>query len=257
MRHLRRMIWALAVFNLLPTPASAQSEPEKSAQPSPPVVQDTDAKLQQPAKPNPPAAGPPRIREVGLRPEEEKTRRIDNILRCSVDLEFPDNSIREILDYLSQILNQKLVADEAALKVIGLTLDKNITFRVNTKSTEYALDELVKKIGPGVAYAVDGEVLRITSTAEAQRYLETRIYDISPLLNDKMSGPDICRVLQGATKSVANPHGNYESAGSLLVITEGWKAHDKSIIMLYRLLRADRELRIEVQPVDPVTPAKP
>ncbi|MCA9052605.1 MAG: serine protease [Planctomycetaceae bacterium] len=113
-----------------------------------------------------------------------ESQRIRNALAKPVTLDLRDQPLTKLLESLARDHSLNVVLDTAGLQECGLTEQQPVSLDVTDVPLGTALRLLLEPLGLGLR--VEDEVLKITS-GERARGISTRVYDLSPLMEDEVS----------------------------------------------------------------------
>ncbi len=127
--------------------------------------------------------GPPREapgERFGVPLERERGVRIRQALEAPVVLEFIETPLQDVVDYLKEFAKIEVQIDRKALDDVGMGADMPITINLRGVSLRSALRLMLREIA--LTYAIEDEVLLITTHEEAENRLETRMYRVTDLI---------------------------------------------------------------------------
>lgn len=166
-------------------------------------------------------------------------------------LDFPDNTLQEIADFLTAGSQVPVRLDVESLDDAGLTTDTRVQF-VGTHRLGDSLAILCEKVnGTELAYYVDRGVLHITTKEVKTNTTRLRFYDLSD------SGiENLTTAVQNYVNQLGNPPESITSLGDSLAVRASLTTHDEIeefIAGAIRLADARRSAGKE-QPVVPEAP---
>ena len=200
---------------------------------------------------------------------------INMALNSQTTLEFPGNSLRDVLEYISQIHNFPIIIDEEALQLEGVTSDEEISLVLSGIELGNALEIMLRNVaGVELDYVVQNEVMHVTTREKADTMLETRVYDLESLADvadaeqlaqviqntihpSTWRTPDALRVLPGMGPGPGiggQPVGNEGGEGSIealhdvLIVTQSQRVH-REIEELLRQLGRRSSARQDTEPM--------
>jgi len=97
-------------------------------------------------------------------------------------IDFEETPLQEVVDYLGEYHNIKVVLDHHALGELALGANTRVTFRVGGISLRSALRLILRRIDPALAFTVQDEVLLISTKEELENHLTTRNYPVADLV---------------------------------------------------------------------------
>lgn len=107
-------------------------------------------------------------------------------LNEKTELDFADQPLSDVVDYLKQRHDIEIQLDYKALTEAGVGTDTPITRTIKGITLESALDLMFSQLG--LAWVIHDEVLLITSKAHAGEMIETRVYPVRDLLTGAAGG---------------------------------------------------------------------
>lgn len=216
------------------------------------------------AKADPPAAAAPPVEEadkvVAVPPEQRYAGRVDitrdsgkeylvrQALQSQVELQLPNNTLKEVASYLSQIHGIPIHFDVQGL---GATGHSELS-RVSASVSGVTLREALKKVLPrGLGVVIQSDGLLITSAKEADRALYTRIYDLRPMVEAGKTPDELIRKVTTAIEKEKIEGGSIVHKDSMLYVKQNQQSQD---IVLSLLNKETREALRAAPP--PAAPAK-
>lgn len=107
-----------------------------------------------------------------------KDRKVYEALDTEITLEFPDNTIGEIMSFVGETSGVRVRMDEQALSEAGLDAEARVNF-VGTHSLDDGLSMLLENInGTALDYYVERGVLHITTSEDLKGRERLRFYDL-------------------------------------------------------------------------------
>lgn len=120
---------------------------------------------------------------VDLHKNSPNEQKISDALDQVTSLEFPDNTLREVVDFISTLHNIPIRLDDKALEDEGVNAETRINLVVSGITLRSALNLLLEKVGDvELTYIVDDEVMKITTLEKAQSKPQTRVYPVGDLV---------------------------------------------------------------------------
>jgi hypothetical protein len=123
---------------------------------------------------------------------EAARRHIADMLETRLEVDFDDTPLKEVMRHMASMWGVNIVLDERGLNEVGATPDTRVNVRVNGVRLSTVLELVLEPLHLG--YAVDDEVIRITSSERLAGPLTTRVYSVSDLIqaptNDAGDAPD-------------------------------------------------------------------
>jgi hypothetical protein len=110
----------------------------------------------------------------------EKERAIMNGLKKSVAPDFKGQTLKQVLDYLSKVIDGPIIVDPNILKEVGA----DYSSPVNLTGTPLSARSVLKKVLADfqLTYIIKDEVIQVTTPARARETLTTRTYYIGDLI---------------------------------------------------------------------------
>lgn len=153
--------------------------------------------------------------------------RIAAALEQTTELDFADQPLSDVVDYLKQKHGIEIQFDHAALKAAGVGSDTPISRTLKGITLESALDMILGELA--LTSVIHDEVLLVTSTAAAKGLMETRVYPVYDLVMtpagqlppvDGLDYDSLIAVLSEvapAEDGASTPLRAYRPAGALIV----------------------------------------
>jgi len=107
-----------------------------------------------------------------------KEKAIMESLNKTIDVEFSDAPLTDVLDYLRKKTGIEIAADKKGMDDAGVTYETRINLKMKA-STRNVIRKLLADLG--LAYYVKDEVLQITSLERAKATVTTRTYYVGDL----------------------------------------------------------------------------
>ncbi|HET6880030.1 MAG TPA: DUF4974 domain-containing protein [Pirellulales bacterium] len=180
--------------------------------------------------------------------------RITAALEQSTDLDFVEQPLSDVANFLEQRHGIKIQLDAKALQTVSVGSDTPVSLSVKDISLESALDLILSSLE--LTWVVRDEVLWITSKEAAERLIETRVYPVYDLVMTPpgqlppVDGPDYDALIETlseaavAEESASGPIRIYKPAGALIV-TRSLAAHRRIEKLLAGLRRAKAGQTVE------------
>ncbi|AMV21444.1 hypothetical protein [Planctomyces sp. SH-PL14] len=211
----------------------------------------------------PPAVAAPPVEEAGkvvpIPPEQRRVGRVDitrdsgkeylvrQALQSQVELQLPNNKLKEVASYLSQIHGIPIHFDVQGL---GATGHSELS-RVSASVSGVTLREALKKVLPkGLGVVIQSDGLLITSAREADRALYTRIYDLRPMVAAGKTPDELIRKVTTAIEKEKIEGGSIVHKDSMLYVKQNQTSQD---IVLDLLID---ETKAVLKAAPPPAPAK-
>lgn len=183
--------------------------------------------------PQPPgqAAKPPKFVSPELSSVSEKTERIRMALRTQTELQFPDSTLREVCDYISQIQGFEVAIDDRSLFQLNRSGDDKVQFSAANVTLAQALTRLLRD---DLDYVIDEDRLLITTADVASDRKETRLFGLQEFILTGMTTKDLAE----AARQVADTDDGVVATGNILVVTLNQRSQDKILNLLLSLRSA-------------------
>lgn len=137
----------------------------------------------------------------------ENEEKIRKALEDRTEMEFTETPLTLVLDYIKERHRIEIQPDAKALRDAGVDLSTTpITRNIRGITVRSALNLLLADLD--MAYAIDNEVLLITTKDKAERMMETRVYDVGDLIRtaeDKDGRTDFSGLTKMITSTIT-PH---------------------------------------------------
>lgn len=122
-------------------------------------------------------------KSVDLHKDSPNEQKISRALDQQTSLEFPDNTLKEVVDYINQLHNIPIRLDEQALTDAGLDADTRVNLVISGISLRSALKLLLENVnGTELTYVIEDEVMKITTAEKANEKYQTRVYPVGDLV---------------------------------------------------------------------------
>ncbi len=109
----------------------------------------------------------------------ETAGKIRAVLQTSIAVEFHEAPLAEVVDYLKDAAKIPIVIDKKALDDVGLGADTPVSISMQDISLRSLLRMMLAELG--LTFVVRDDVLKITTTEQAESELETRLYPVADL----------------------------------------------------------------------------
>lgn len=114
-----------------------------------------------------------------LKPRSPQVVRIERALREPSEVSFTDNPLEEALNYLKDLHHIEIWIDKAALSDEGVNSDQQVTLVMSGLPLRSVLRLMLRPLG--LTYAIEDDVMKITTQARADESFETRVYEVRRL----------------------------------------------------------------------------
>ena len=122
-------------------------------------------------------------KSVDLHKDSPNEQKISDALDQVTSLEFPDNTLREVVDFITTLHNIPIRLDEKALEDEGVNGETRINLVVSGITLRSALNLMLEKVGDvELTYIIEDEVMKITTLEKAQSKPQTRVYPVGDLV---------------------------------------------------------------------------
>lgn len=117
---------------------------------------------------------------AGIRNLDAADRKVYEALDQTTTLEFPDNTIGEVIPFLADLHGIKIRVDKKALEDEGISIESRIEFVIGDVSLRTALPLLLSKVGDAeLDYYIDDGILFVTTNEKAAGVKKLRFYDLA------------------------------------------------------------------------------
>jgi len=265
---LRRLLLPVLVLFVCATFAQAD-DPFRKPEQAKPAVPAKAAKT----------AAKPKVHQEAPRPKPVATIRVmqavppeavRRALEQPADVEFIETPLYDVVQYLSNTYKIPILLDRRALDDVGVQNDTPVTISLKGLKLRSVLKHLLRPLD--LTWMVQDEVLLVTTTEQADAYLETRLYEIGDLvaMRDEQLRPYndfdqlidvITSTVQPTTWDTVGGPGSiagFESAGiTVLVVSQTQQAHEKveDLLAALRKIRRAGDAAPPVRKREPVPPA--
>lgn len=113
--------------------------------------------------------------------ETAQTLQAEKVLDRTFEFEFPDNTLKEVVDYITQVTEQPIQFDYPALQDEGINPEEaKVSFRLAGRSLRTALELLLSDVG-GTKLVVVPRLgsLWVTTAGRASEYRTTAVYRVA------------------------------------------------------------------------------
>jgi hypothetical protein len=110
--------------------------------------------------------------------EEKILEQLDEPTR----MDFEEMPLDEVVDYLKEFHGIEIQLDTKALDEVGIGSDTPVTSRVRGISLRSGLRLMLKGVDPTLTYAIENEVLMLTTREAAEENLVTKVYPVADLV---------------------------------------------------------------------------
>ncbi len=117
---------------------------------------------------------------VDLRSDSPNEQKIYNSLDEITNVEFPGNTLTDVIEYIGSQHNIPIILDETALSNEGISGDDEVELVLSGITLRSALKLLLKPLA--LTYVIEDEVMKITTEIEAELSLQTRVYPVADLV---------------------------------------------------------------------------
>jgi hypothetical protein len=161
---------------------------------------------------------------------EQALYRIQSALLDETEFDFVELPLRDVVEYLSDLHKVQIKFDIKALDDAGLGTDLPITKSTNGVRLGAALNRLLGAVE--LTYAIEDEVLLITTASAAEQRPVVKLYPLQKLLAAGWSSETVRRVIGMESK------GESELLGSYLAISQSQPAHRRTARLFETLYAA-------------------
>lgn len=122
-------------------------------------------------------------KSVDLHRNSPNEERIYNALAAQTELEFPDNTLKEVMDYLSQIHNIPIKFDPAVTEAGVNPEEAKVSLTLSGITLRSALKIMLENVeGTELTYIIEDEIMKITTIDAANEKRSTRVYPVADLV---------------------------------------------------------------------------
>ncbi len=109
-----------------------------------------------------------------------KERAIMEALAKPISVDFENNTLSSVLEYLGKAMGQDIVTDKQALEEVGATYETMVTLKMRNATARTVLRKILADLN--LTYVVKNESIQVTSIARAKEMVTTRTYYIGDLV---------------------------------------------------------------------------
>ncbi len=251
-RNMRVVAAALLITAIGAACLWAQGKPDDPFGPSPPDGQKspratpTHKVVKLPAKQRLPARRSP----------TEAEQRIERALAGKTKMQFNENTLGEVVEYLKDRHAINIWLDKKALEEFDLGSDTSVTFAVNGISLRSALELMLRDFD--LTYTIRDEVLLITTQEAEEEYRTMRVYDVVDLVTyrDEKGEPytDYDPLVHTLTTSI-EPDSWQQAGGNGTIVGEDFNTAKILVVtQTYHIHRRIGELLAAIRMVTDGTP---
>jgi hypothetical protein len=114
-------------------------------------------------------------------PLTAKEKAIIKALDTPITVSFKDSRFQDVIDYLSTLINQPILLDNAALEEAKITYETPITVKVKGVTVRTLLRKILGDFG--LAYMIKEQTIQVTSSLKARETMITRSYNIGDIVD--------------------------------------------------------------------------
>jgi len=114
-------------------------------------------------------------------PLTSKEKAILKALDTPITVSFKDSRFQDIIDYLSTLINQPILLDNAALEEAKITYETPVTVKVKGVTVRTLLRKILGDFG--LAYMIKEQTIQVTSALKARETMITRSYHIGDIVD--------------------------------------------------------------------------
>ena len=108
-----------------------------------------------------------------------KERAIMEALARPISVDFENNTLSSVLEYLGKAMGQDIVTDKQALEEVGATYETMVKLKLRNVTARTALRKILADLN--LTYVVKNQSIQVTSIARAKEMVTTRTYYIGDL----------------------------------------------------------------------------
>jgi hypothetical protein len=122
-------------------------------------------------------------RSVDLHRNSPNEERIHKALSQNTDLEFPDNTLKEVMDYLAQIHNIPIKFDQTVIDAGVNPEEAKVSLTLSGITLRSALKIMLENVdGQELTYIIEDEIMKIVTREAADEKRTTRVYPVGDLV---------------------------------------------------------------------------
>ena len=122
-------------------------------------------------------------KSVDLHKDSQNEQKISRALDQQTSLEFPDNTLKEVVQFIEQQHNIPIRLDEQALTDAGLDAETRINLVISGITLRSALKLMLENVnGTPLTFVIEDEVMKITTEEKALEKYQTRVYPVGDLV---------------------------------------------------------------------------
>ncbi len=122
-------------------------------------------------------------KSVDLHKDSPNEQKIAKALDQPTVLEFPDNTLKDVVDFIQEYHNIQIRLDEQALSDAGLDSETRINLVISGITLRSALKLMLENVnGTELTYIIEDEVMKITTREKADENYTTRVYPVGDLV---------------------------------------------------------------------------
>jgi hypothetical protein len=114
-------------------------------------------------------------------PLTSKEKAILKALDTPITVSFKDSRFQDVIDYLSTLINQPILLDNAALEEAKITYETPVTVKVKGVTVRTLLRKILGDFG--LAYMIKEQTIQVTSALKARETMITRSYHIGDIVD--------------------------------------------------------------------------
>jgi hypothetical protein len=110
-----------------------------------------------------------------------KERAIMEALAKPISVDFENNTLSSVLEWLGKVMGHDIITDKQALEEVGATYESMVTLKLRNVTARTVLRKILADLN--LTYVVRNETIQVTSIARAKEMVTTRTYYIGDLVN--------------------------------------------------------------------------
>jgi hypothetical protein len=110
-----------------------------------------------------------------------KERAIMEALAKPISVDFENNTLSSVLEWLGKVMGHDIITDKQALEEVGATYESTVTLKLRNVTARTVLRKILADLN--LTYVVRNETIQVTSIARAKEMVTTRTYYIGDLVN--------------------------------------------------------------------------
>jgi hypothetical protein len=192
----------------------------------------------------------------------DAVERIENVLNGplnSLGLEFTDQPLVQVVEFLQVEYKIPIMIDKVALDEIGVGADEQVTVEIQGVSFAAGLRLMLRPLD--LTYTIRDEALLITTHEEAEAMLTVCVYDVQDLVDAENGKRNLDPLIDVVVSCIATETWSENGGGAsdihplepgLLVVSQTYSVHQHIEAFLSTLRRIPREHKPATQSENPI-----